>query len=53
MKAREDEESGHKKGISSLSKSEDGSHFITGSLDKSAKVGGFFFFFNDLILCST
>lgn len=33
-----DGESGHKKGITSLAKSVDGSHFITGSLDKSAKV---------------
>ncbi|XP_031111150.1 eukaryotic translation initiation factor 3 subunit I-like isoform X2 [Ipomoea triloba] len=33
-----DGESGHKKGITSLAKSVDGSHFITGSLDKSAKL---------------
>jgi translation initiation factor 3 subunit I len=33
-----DKESGHQKTISSLSKSSDWSHFITGSLDKSAKV---------------
>ncbi|KAI5653539.1 hypothetical protein M9H77_30726 [Catharanthus roseus] len=33
-----DKETGHKKAISSLSKSIDGSHFITGSLDKSAKL---------------
>jgi hypothetical protein len=33
-----DKESGHQKTISSLSKSLDWSHFITGSLDKSAKV---------------
>lgn len=33
-----DKEVGHKKGITSLQKSVDGSHFITGSLDKSAKV---------------
>ncbi|XP_059280317.1 eukaryotic translation initiation factor 3 subunit I-like [Lycium ferocissimum] len=33
-----DTEIGHKKGITSLQKSVDGSHFITGSLDKSAKL---------------
>ncbi|XP_060198217.1 eukaryotic translation initiation factor 3 subunit I-like [Lycium barbarum] len=33
-----DKEIGHKKGITSLQKSVDGSHFITGSLDKSAKL---------------
>ncbi|KAI5668933.1 hypothetical protein M9H77_18786 [Catharanthus roseus] len=33
-----DKESGHKKTITSLAKSIDGSHFITGSLDKSAKL---------------
>ncbi|XP_050234537.1 eukaryotic translation initiation factor 3 subunit I-like [Mercurialis annua] len=33
-----DREIGHKKAISSLAKSSDGSHFITGSLDKSAKL---------------
>ncbi|CAH9120224.1 unnamed protein product [Cuscuta europaea] len=33
-----DKESGHTKGITSLEKSIDGSHFITGSLDKSAKL---------------
>ena len=33
-----DKESGHKKTITSLAKSADGSHFLTGSLDKSAKV---------------
>jgi hypothetical protein len=33
-----DKESGHKKTIQSLVKSADGSHFLTGSLDKSAKV---------------
>ncbi|RAL37900.1 hypothetical protein DM860_000594 [Cuscuta australis] len=33
-----DKESGHTKGITSLVKSADGSHFITGSLDKSAKL---------------
>ncbi|KAL5656999.1 hypothetical protein ACJX0J_030162, partial [Zea mays] len=33
-----DKESGHQKTISSLSKSLDWSHFITGSLDKSAKL---------------
>ncbi|CAI9089258.1 OLC1v1023799C1 [Oldenlandia corymbosa var. corymbosa] len=33
-----DKETGHKKGISSLEISSDGSHFITGSLDKSAKL---------------
>ncbi|KAF3644483.1 Eukaryotic translation initiation factor 3 subunit I [Capsicum annuum] len=33
-----DMEIGHKKGITSLQKSVDGSHFITGSLDKSAKL---------------
>uniref|UniRef100_A0A804L6R1 Serine-threonine kinase receptor-associated protein n=1 Tax=Musa acuminata subsp. malaccensis TaxID=214687 RepID=A0A804L6R1_MUSAM len=32
-----DKETGHQKTISSLSKSADGSHFLTGSLDKSAK----------------
>ena len=33
-----DKEAGHQKAISSLSKSLDWSHFLTGSLDKSAKV---------------
>ena len=33
-----DKEIGHKKTVTSLTKSSDGSHFITGSLDKSAKV---------------
>ncbi|GAU16204.1 hypothetical protein TSUD_298360 [Trifolium subterraneum] len=33
-----DKESGHKKTITSLVKSADGSHFLTGSLDKSAKI---------------
>ncbi|GFQ05802.1 eukaryotic translation initiation factor 3 subunit i [Phtheirospermum japonicum] len=33
-----DKEDGHKKPITSLAKSADGSHFITGSLDKSAKL---------------
>ncbi|KAG4198694.1 hypothetical protein ERO13_A05G102200v2 [Gossypium hirsutum] len=33
-----DKESGHKKTITSLTKSADGSHFLTGSLDKSAKL---------------
>ncbi|CAI8606540.1 unnamed protein product [Vicia faba] len=33
-----DKESGHKKTITSLAKSADGSHFLTGSLDKSAKI---------------
>jgi len=33
-----DKESGHKKTVTSLAKSADGSHFLTGSLDKSAKV---------------
>ncbi|GAU46836.1 hypothetical protein TSUD_100540 [Trifolium subterraneum] len=33
-----DKESGHKKTITSLVKSADGSHFLTGSLDKSAKL---------------
>lgn len=33
-----EKEEGHKKAITSLSKSVDGSHFLTGSLDKSAKV---------------
>ncbi|CAI8594537.1 unnamed protein product [Vicia faba] len=33
-----DKESGHKKAITSLAKSADGTHFITGSLDKSAKI---------------
>jgi hypothetical protein len=33
-----DKESGHKKTITALTKSADGSHFLTGSLDKSAKV---------------
>ncbi|URD81892.1 hypothetical protein MUK42_07804 [Musa troglodytarum] len=33
-----DKETGHQKTISSLSKSADDSHFLTGSLDKSAKV---------------
>ncbi|CAL9781761.1 unnamed protein product [Musa acuminata subsp. burmannicoides] len=32
-----DKETGHQKTISSLSKSADGSHFLTDSLDKSAK----------------
>ncbi|XP_019464254.1 PREDICTED: eukaryotic translation initiation factor 3 subunit I-like isoform X2 [Lupinus angustifolius] len=33
-----DKESGHKKTITSLVKSADGSHFLTGSLDKSARL---------------
>ncbi|KAL5986114.1 Eukaryotic translation initiation factor 3 subunit I [Asimina triloba] len=33
-----DKETGHQKTITSLSKSFDGSHFLTGSLDKSAKL---------------
>ncbi|RWW53126.1 hypothetical protein BHE74_00040406, partial [Ensete ventricosum] len=33
-----DKETGHQKTISSLSKSTDGSHFLTGLLDKSAKL---------------
>ncbi|XP_061348705.1 eukaryotic translation initiation factor 3 subunit I-like [Gastrolobium bilobum] len=33
-----DKESGHKKTITSLAKSADGSHFLTGSLDKSARL---------------
>uniref|UniRef100_A0A453D7V0 Serine-threonine kinase receptor-associated protein n=1 Tax=Aegilops tauschii subsp. strangulata TaxID=200361 RepID=A0A453D7V0_AEGTS len=33
-----DKEAGHQKAISSLSKSLDWSHFLTGSLDKSAKL---------------
>ncbi|KAK8697900.1 hypothetical protein V6N13_114034 [Hibiscus sabdariffa] len=33
-----DKESGHKKTITSLTKSADGSHFLTGSLDKSARL---------------
>ncbi|XP_054790793.1 uncharacterized protein LOC129296227 isoform X2 [Prosopis cineraria] len=33
-----DKEIGHKKAITSLAKSADGSHFLTGSLDKSAKL---------------
>lgn len=33
-----DKEVGHKKPITSLAKSTDGSHFLTGSLDKSAKL---------------
>lgn len=33
-----DKENGHKKTITSLAKSSDGSHFLTGSLDKSAKL---------------
>lgn len=33
-----DKESGHKKTITSLTKAADGSHFLSGSLDKSAKV---------------
>ena len=33
-----EKESGHKKTITALTKSADGSHFLTGSLDKSAKV---------------
>ncbi|KAK1404238.1 Eukaryotic translation initiation factor 3 subunit I [Heracleum sosnowskyi] len=33
-----DKETGHKKTITSLAKSSDGSHFLTGSLDKSAKL---------------
>ncbi|XP_020585330.1 eukaryotic translation initiation factor 3 subunit I-like, partial [Phalaenopsis equestris] len=33
-----DKETGHQKTISSLVKSADGSHFLTGSLDKSAKL---------------
>ncbi|KAI4357364.1 hypothetical protein L6164_001317 [Bauhinia variegata] len=35
-----DKEAGHKKTVTSLSKSADGSHFLTGSLDKSAKLWG-------------
>lgn len=33
-----DKEVGHKKTVTSLAKSTDGSHFLTGSLDKSAKL---------------
>lgn len=33
-----DKETGHKKTVTALTKSADGSHFLTGSLDKSAKV---------------
>ncbi|XP_028081814.1 eukaryotic translation initiation factor 3 subunit I-like isoform X4 [Camellia sinensis] len=33
-----DKETGHKKTITSLTKSADSSHFLTGSLDKSAKL---------------
>ncbi|WVZ21954.1 hypothetical protein V8G54_000498 [Vigna mungo] len=33
-----DKESGHKKTVTSLVKSADGSHFLTGSLDKSARL---------------
>ncbi|KAH9745860.1 eukaryotic translation initiation factor 3 subunit I [Citrus sinensis] len=33
-----DKETGHKKTITSLAKAADGSHFLTGSLDKSAKL---------------
>ncbi|KAH1264348.1 Eukaryotic translation initiation factor 3 subunit I [Glycine soja] len=33
-----DKESGHKKTVTSLAKSADGSHFLTGSLDKSARL---------------
>lgn len=33
-----DKDTGHKKGITSLTKAADGSHFLTGSHDKSAKV---------------
>lgn len=33
-----EKETGHTKTITSLAKSADGSHFLTGSLDKSAKV---------------
>lgn len=33
-----DKDTGHKKGITSLTKSADGSHFLTGSHDKSAKL---------------
>ncbi|XP_058773766.1 eukaryotic translation initiation factor 3 subunit I-like [Vicia villosa] len=33
-----DKESSHKKTVTSLAKSADGSHFLTGSLDKSAKI---------------
>ncbi|KAL3641119.1 Eukaryotic translation initiation factor 3 subunit I [Castilleja foliolosa] len=33
-----DEKDGHKKPITSLAQSDDGSHFLTGSLDKSAKL---------------
>ncbi|RVW74300.1 Eukaryotic translation initiation factor 3 subunit I [Vitis vinifera] len=33
-----DKETGHKKTVTSLSKAVDGSHFVTGSLDKSAKL---------------
>lgn len=35
-----DPDTGHQKVITSLAKSADGSHFITGSQDKSAKVCG-------------
>lgn len=38
-----DKESGHKKTVTSLVKSADGSHFLTGSLDKSARVLTFLF----------
>jgi len=38
MLKESEKETGHKKTITSLSKSADGSHFLTGSLDKSAKV---------------
>ena len=41
-----DKESGHKKTVTSLAKSADGSHFLTGSLDKSARVLFFLFLFN-------
>ena len=41
-----DKESGHKKTVTSLAKSADDSHFLTGSLDKSARVLFFLFLFN-------
>nr|XP_027095240.1 eukaryotic translation initiation factor 3 subunit I-like [Coffea arabica] len=43
-----DKEAGHKKGITSLSKSNDATHFISGSLDKSAKVYFFVIFAVDM-----
>ncbi|CAH2057746.1 unnamed protein product [Thlaspi arvense] len=39
------EEVGHKKTITSLCKADDDSHFLTGSLDKTAKACYFFLFF--------